>query len=633
MGNTITPSFYTRSIAWLTEQTSLTKANDKNANSAIRWVAKQPRANNIAIGSGILFVASWILGHFTRDSDNKFLNYVIKGIKWLSGIATISFPLANFGSKKETEFTSKPLFSTDDPELKDKFLKSFVEDLNLSIFDYINASLLPRPSLSKDYREKIYTVVLELVKDKQDPLFLSTPLESVPEKIRTRASELRRELLRAYEHELGSAIENPQLQSDIVIKTIEAILDESKEIPRYQWNEDAKKQKELDEQNSARYAEFKKWGINVIHPPIAETELKTIFDQLSQSQKENIHLLNDFYVIDNFSLESDLNIRFKKILEIMTLDLQTQGEKLTQENSEKGLFLFKYLNALIEKKVSVGREEDCVFGNRLDEERRNNLLLACRYIVHDKESFPLTERGLDFFTNPPLTCVPGQALSLHHKLTPCFSNGHYVDLYGLKDFVLDRVVDNISPPPGAHSINGGFLLSGSRGTGKAYFARVLANQLAVPLVILNKNIITMKGGSPLVKMPDGREITVGAFFDELKSSGSCVLLMDKVEQFLPPRECDDGYVAGLKLPEGKDELTDFFLSSLQNIRDEKGASKIIIIMTTDYPPTQDIEVDSIDEHGESTKAENELHKYVSSTAIRPRRIDYKIFSFHKRTKI
>jgi len=636
MSNTISPSFYTRSITWLTGQTSPSKANDTNSSAAVKWMAKRTRATNIALGSGALFAGSWILDYFTKDSDNRVLNYFTKGLKWISGIATIAFPFANSGSKKDDAlFLSKPLFSADDPELKEKFLRSFMENIDLPVISPIGPNpsnaLLPRTSLPKEYREKIYKVILTLAGDSQDPLFLSTSLETVPIKLKLRASSLRTALLEAYGNEITRKEEDPTFYCEEVVRTIESILDLAKEIPRCEWNEDAKKQKELKEQNDVRFLEFSRWSSRSTQPPVSEPELKIAFDQLTQSQKESLHLLNDFYNINDFSSMIDLNKRFKKILEIIDLNSQVDGEKLTQENSEKGLFFFKYLNALMKEKIVVGDQTQYCFKDYLDDENKNYLLRACMSIVHDKERFPTIERDLRFFTNPSLICVPGQALSLHHKLTLCFSNGSYVDLYGLKDFVLDRVVDNISPPPKAHSINGGFLLSGPSGTGKSYFAYVLANQLAVPLVVLKRGeTIKTEGESPLVKMLDGREITLGALFSELKSSnGPCVLLMKDVEQFLPPRECDGGYVAGLKLPEGKNELTDFFLSNLQNIRDEKGASKVIVIMTTDYPNTKNIKIDLIDEHGRSPEAENELHKYVSSAAIRSRRIDYKIFSFHK----
>ena len=107
MSNTISLSFYTRSITWLTEQTSSTKANDTNSSTAVKWLAKRTRATNIAFGSGVTFAGSWILDYFTKDSDNNVLNYFTKGIKWLSGIATIVFPFANLALKKEDKQLSE----------------------------------------------------------------------------------------------------------------------------------------------------------------------------------------------------------------------------------------------------------------------------------------------------------------------------------------------------------------------------------------------------------------------------------------------------------------------------------------------------------------------------------------------
>ena len=117
---------------------------------------------------------------------------------------------------------------------------------------------------------------------------------------------------------------------------------------------------------------------------------------------------------------------------------------------------------------------------------------------------------------------------------------------------------------------------------------------------------------------NNKEITMGDFFHIVKNGMPSVLLIENIEILSPSQES-----AASKI------LTASLLVGLQNIRD----SKTILIITTNYPPPERINIAELDEQGYNLNAEQELHKYIDPRILRKGRVDFKIFSFHKGIKI
>jgi hypothetical protein len=202
MSNISAPSFFSRSSTWLRQETFPSKANNKNANTAARWVAKQTKATNISIASGIVWLGTYLAGYFAKDSENKGFNFLIKGTRWLSGILGIVTPFVNISTKKPSIFeSSQLLFNENDTDLKEKVVKAIIEDLEIPFHDLYKQSIFPSYSKEKAYREKIYSTVFELIKDPKDPLWLNTPPEKIPLGLKERIQELKRSLLSIYRAE------------------------------------------------------------------------------------------------------------------------------------------------------------------------------------------------------------------------------------------------------------------------------------------------------------------------------------------------------------------------------------------------------------------------------------------------
>lgn len=200
--NTITPSLFSTSITWLRHQTSPSKADDKNASSPVKWVAKQTRATNISIGLGVIWLGTYLAGYFAKESDNKFLELLIRGTRWLSGILGILTPLANISTKKASIFESPPLFfDVNAQNLKEKLVKAIVEDLETPFYDLHKPSIFPFYSKEEAYREKIYSTILELAKDPKDPLWLNASQEKIPQNLKERIQEFKKSLLSRYRNE------------------------------------------------------------------------------------------------------------------------------------------------------------------------------------------------------------------------------------------------------------------------------------------------------------------------------------------------------------------------------------------------------------------------------------------------
>ncbi|MBI2995459.1 MAG: AAA family ATPase [Candidatus Melainabacteria bacterium] len=508
---------------------------------------------------------------------------------------------------------------------------------------------IPVPDLkTPTYRMEIYSVMKEFLERAKkveegtieeqetkeglygiDPLYLRTPLVSVPRRFRDEVEKFREKLVEAFknENELGETSPNYHI---MVPTTISGVLELSSEIPKAQWNEEAEKLEAQQRLNEKRFVVFKKWA-NDITPMSNEEARNCFFTSFDNDQMEVLgglpedkrkNLLKVVSEFDSYKTKEDLNEALLSLLDLLKLDTEVLGQKLTQNNSEKGLLFFKYLNQLMEKRIAIGNDPPRPYREFVNQENKNRVLQSCRKIVQDTIFFRATPRGYEFFTEPHLglDSVPAQALALNHKLTRCFNDEEgYVDAHGLKGLVLKPAVRSLYGNDSNSATHRTFLLSGPPGTGKSSLAETIANQLALPLVLLTPGMVTVKKGDVKIKHGEKPQ-TVSEFIHTVNKTAPCVLLMDEVNKILPPRK-------GANLNEIP---TDAFLSQMEPKGTESHLStKVVLIMTTNLPLTEEIDVSSIDDKGYSGSIEEQLYKYVDYGVMREGRSDKKIFIFHK----
>lgn len=510
---------------------------------------------------------------------------------------------------------------------------------------------VPNPDVrSGNYRFKIYETILDTLLEppdlgietktlKNDPLYLRTKV--IPAALREKVTELRDALVSNYKLESKLGTTDKTKYDPSARGKLQEVLTHATQIDPLLWSNEVKVQYEEDKLYSRIFSRFKEWGYELSQ--MSEDELKECFKTLAAEYKgdearynapfsntyenrldDDLHQLRELFLKDECCSKEELNELFSKTWGLMNLDPDQQGGRLKPQNYRKLWFFYKCLNMLADKKITIGANPPALFKDLLNEENKERILRACGAVVHRYDSFAV--RDYTFFTSPSMQTLPGQALTLYHKLSRHFGDEGYVDIYDLKDRVIKNVVDNLQNNSN-QKVNGGWLFSGPKGTGKSSFAEALANQMALPLIVLSPEMIEHEKGNILVAMPSGRKIDIGEFLISAKANAPCVLLLDEVEGLMVPRAIDDIHVR--KPTENEKKLTEAFLSILQRFRNTRGASNVVVIMTTNAPSTMDVDIELIDKEGNSTDAEKELYKYISCNATRDKRIDHRIFLFHK----
>lgn len=500
-----------------------------------------------------------------------------------------------------------------------------VNNWKLPVMGYKIPSFQGNNVRSKTYREEIYKTMLSILDEdrtwerqtEDDPLFLKTPLCNVPYQLQSKAEELRSALVRAYKYEAELEKTNNQNYSSTLVKTIEKILTHAKEISPLQWSEAAKENQAKAEAYERAFIKFTGWGDIVTGVP--KDSLEKVFEQFTQAQRDCLPTLREFYLTNLFSSLIELNAQFKIVLEIIKLDSSTKEEKLTQGTPEKGTFILNYLNSIIEKPVVVADGEPKLFRDLLNQENKEYLLSACKSIIHDQDNFYMPKRDHEFFTNPPSTSVPGLALSLHHKFLPGFGNGNYEDIHNLRSLVVKHAAKILSRRANEAE---GILLSGPEGSSKSSFAKALANELALPTFVLNRELIHYDRWTS-VDLPDGSRDCLGKYEYFLIHNAPCMLILEEVENLLFPQDFDE--VCPKEPTPEESNIT----GCVRGLINGLGGKRVLLLMTTKFPPALDIDPSSLCEKGHSPEAIHELRQYVSDAATRTGRVNYKIFSFHK----
>lgn len=514
---------------------------------------------------------------------------------------------------------------------------------------------------SDGYREAIYKTMLSTLVEPQDeclrqteydPLYLRRPFpDDFPNNLKRNAMKLRDALVQAFKEEVRR--EKRGGSNYAVVGAMREVLTLSDQIDPTEWSKDAQENKAKAEAYERVFSKkFKGWASEVSQMP--EDQLRNCFDTLvreyeaspvrkrevdgrGEKSEKPVSLPEGFENWLDVDLDQlrllfqkdkylyggeELNGRFKWIWERLNLGSDNLAERLTHKNYEKGLFFFRYLHALLDKVVSIGEGPPALFRDLLDEENKATILKVCRRVVHDGRSFPGT-RNWEFFLAPDSESVPGLALALHHKLTKHIDDeSGYVDLYRLRELVLRNVVNSLYPPNNTTPSTRSFLFSGPPGSGKSSFAEALANQLALPLFVLQPGMINVKRHGATVNYK-GADINLSSFFlDIVNKNTPCILLIDEADEILPPSTDHD------KKEEGKSR-SGLFITLLEPRGDKTISPKVISIMTTNLPLTETVDVSSIDENGYSGSIETQLYDHIDPRAIREGRADKKIFTFHR----
>ena len=208
----------------------------------------------------------------------------------------------------------------------------------------------------------------------------------------------------------------------------------------------------------------------------------------------------------------------------------------------------------------------------------------------------------DIFIHPKIDTPHGKALVLYRRLPGIRSFKDYFGMPYLKEKAVGMAAQCIS-----NGFSKGMLLSGPRGTGKSVFAEVLASELALPLIVVEK--IEDKF---LFPCEDGKNVTcsVDDYFQRLRILAPCVLLIDEIDGIIPAKMND----------------TDSrFLAKLKDL--QKSDVPIVVIGTTNAPGVKAVRSLDINEDGSSSEANKLLSEIVNPECFE---ILQPYYSFHQR---
>ena len=311
-----------------------------------------------------------------------------------------------------------------------------------------------------------------------------------------------------------------------------------------------------------------------------EDSLKRIDDTVAN------YISNTPYKQIKWGEYSEFNVTFAELLDLL---------KTTKKDSIKIaiISLFDVLNTQGLTLEDLGRVS---LESALIEQNKLGMQEGLRSTIHSK---PVTQ---NFFMNPPLNTPPGKAIQLYRKILRSFKD--YFGMLDLKNKALELASNNIAQESPAQNSGRqiGFLLSGTPGTGKSLFAEVLANELALPLIVLETNKLKEDQSGNIIFEEGHTKLKLEQYLDNLlqkiKSAGACVILIDEMEKIASPEKLTS--VVNLSQ----------FLQKLKS-----GNYPVIVIATTNHPGADSIVGLSISNDGSSTQIDSVLSQNVSQNVF------------------
>lgn len=520
-------------------------------------------------------------------------------------------------------------------------------------------SMIPSYKRSISFREGIYDAILDsLDKEKDDPLRLKSQIENVEQEKRIKVQDYRDALLRAFDIEMsleGATSSIPDSKhgegkfSLSVCNKIKMILEKSA-IPSELWSAQAKEASARQEQRKRDCEAFCSWGIELFPSDFKNTEniLREAFTDgnLTNEQIKNIDRLRTI-LKNHYGSEREIELDFIYLLDFMKLEFPTGTNKLTQKNYGKGTLFLSAISKFLFTQVTVGKNQklriNCL-SNDMKTVLRDNIL---RPIIQDHKDFSSTTRDSNFFLSPKLNSIPGIATQIYQRMEP--------SSIALEDKINQMVVGSITENlyRDSYKPKAGFLLSGPNFQELNNYINSISNTIAMPIVRLSRNMISEKNGDFHVEMRDdfrdlfsedslekleiayGKSLPIGVFFELIDNIHInqqrlyVILHMDEVHEYLKPRTDDEGYL--YPATDLEQNLTRSLLSLIEDskIRSNRKASTLTIFMTSTKIQSSSFDLATIDENGYSPEGWLTLRPFISSAALRPGRIDHKIFSFHR----
>lgn len=274
-------------------------------------------------------------------------------------------------------------------------------------------------------------------------------------------------------------------------------------------------------------------------------------------------LRNASYKINNAIEHYFTNTLVKKIKWGRSLDFNLVfGGLLLLLEKEKDSFKISILN-LIEELDQNGLVLDEIgevtLQNALDKPNKAQLKSSLANTVYSKVNALIKDSGdkdvsyaklkryletipaiRDIFTHPKIDTSYGKALVLYRGLPGIRSFKDYFGMPDLKERAVGMAAQCIS-----NGFSKGLLLSGPRGTGKSVFAEMLASELALPFIVVEKI-----GDKFLFPCEDEKNVTcsVDDYFQRLRMLAPCVLLIDEIDSIIPAKmnDADSRFLAKLR---------------------------------------------------------------------------------------
>ncbi|OGI09287.1 MAG: hypothetical protein A3I68_09205 [Candidatus Melainabacteria bacterium RIFCSPLOWO2_02_FULL_35_15] len=263
----------------------------------------------------------------------------------------------------------------------------------------------------------------------------------------------------------------------------------------------------------------------------------------------------------NWGTSLELNIKIASLIELLE---RSQSNKLA---------ILNLLGVQNGNSVSLSDLGNVSLDKALTDSNKAKLRQVLKATVYSR---PVTQ-GL--FLKPVPSTPEGKAFLLYRAyksdLPPYKSFKDYYGMNDLKQYALKFAAAVVISKKASR----GLLLSGEPGTGKSMFASVLANELALPLIVIKSS----------------EAANLSAYLDDIKNTGCCVVLVDEVERIAKPSSGDSRILG--------------FFEALQKL-------PVITIATTNSPATDMIEGMVINQDGTSAAIDKVLVQNIHPDCLK-----------------